>query len=187
MATSSDGIYNYGTEIGSNTPGVPTDYSNTIFYRRTLDLEIDWSKKYDIYVPNGGMKLSSDDSYIYFSVYDTSNWKVGKMSSTDGSILSYKILDASVMDWGHLVISTDNNYLYVSSKISVTLSFIELAASDLSLSSIVLGLDSSHTMDLQPISLSGNSRSIFILSHHSTQDTLFNTFTFPSTTPIMSK
>ena len=73
MAVSSDGLYNYGTEIGSSNLATPTEYTNTIFYRRTLDLEIDWSKKYNIYVPNGGMKLSSDGAYLYFTVYDTLN------------------------------------------------------------------------------------------------------------------
>jgi len=133
------------------------------------------------------MELSSTDALIYFTSFSASECWVGSLSSTDGSLQRYNSLGSSVKECTNIILSKDSKYIYVSSTGVVSPNFLhELNSTDLS-HSFTIGYISANAMDIQPINLLGNSRSVFMFTHHSSEHSTFITFTFPSTTPINAK
>ncbi|CAI2374664.1 unnamed protein product [Moneuplotes crassus] len=183
---SSNGLHTYGSDEGSVNAVTPTDFSNTVFYKRTQDLELVWSRQYNIVVEPGAMDLGNSDT-IYFTKYSSSDCYVGKLSSSDGSILAYSQLDSAVKSCNFIAVSKDENYVYVGSNNNGDPNYIiELTSSTLSFS-FAMDQSTSILFDLNAITLGGNSRSLFTISHHGTENTVFSTLTFPSTSVVNAK
>lgn len=154
-----------------------------MFHKRTQDLKIKWAVKYDVHVPNGGMVIGNDES-IYFTTFSNTVCNVGKLSSSDGSVVTYNTLDGGVVDCNKIAVSQDQKYVYVTGNV-LPHRVIELTESDFSFVH-AFGISSDVMMDLKAVSINGDLRTVYASSFAFSTKTLFTTYSFTSQTALTS-
>ncbi|CAI2368850.1 unnamed protein product [Moneuplotes crassus] len=113
----------------------PTSFSETNIEKRLADFTLVWTISLAFEIRFNSIVLDSSDKYLYFSMYHPSDGLIGKISTSDGSIVSAYQTDANLLKCQKLAISPDEVNLYLGCKKSGGGTIVtEIATSDLSIS-----------------------------------------------------
>lgn len=133
------------------------------------------------------MTLGGDD-FLYFTTFAATVCNIGKLSTKDGSVVAFNQLDAAIVDCTNLVVSNDQNYVYVAANNNTSPHrIIELSASTLAFSR-AFGQDSDILLEMKPLTISGDNRVLFTIAHTiASTATVFATVNVTSSSALNSQ
>ncbi|CAI2374207.1 unnamed protein product [Moneuplotes crassus] len=112
-----------------------TSFTETNIEKRLADFTLVWTISLPFEIRLNSIVLDSSDIYLYFSMYHPSGGLIGKISTSNGSIVSAYETDANLVECQKLTLSPNEMNLYLGCKKSGgEITITEITTSDLSIS-----------------------------------------------------